>query len=74
MCERGVFRHELFDGTIEYHVCDSEGVIVVAHVASRVSQEFVEGRLSDFLDTIDPDGISAPASSPSLHLYHEAVA
>ncbi len=76
MCERGVFRHDLFDGTTEYHVCDSQGPIVVAHVASRVPQEFVEGRLTGLLNAFEPDGTTSTAAPDSLplRLFREAVA
>lgn len=77
MCERGVFRHELFDGTTEYHICDSIGVLAVTHVSARVPKDFIEMRLNDFLNAFEPDGgTSLPASSERtpLHLCRGAAA
>jgi hypothetical protein len=70
-CPRGVYRHDLFDGTAEYHLVDSKGPVTIVQTAARVPRELADRHLSEFLNLLDPDGgITSPVESeyPPLHV------
>lgn len=68
--ERGVYRSECFNGVVEYHVYDSNHLLVCRiELLAGYANGFAEDRMATWLDAVDPpkgDGLTAPSVNPSL--------
>lgn len=76
--ERGIYRNDCFSGVTEYHVYDSNKVLICrTELLTGYAGPEAEGRILDWLDVVDPispkgegltESLSVSPSPQSVHL------